>query len=233
MSDKIPLVMIPGLLCDAGLWQAQIDALSGMAEIVIPDLRPFDSIADMAEHVLETAPADYFALAGLSMGGYVSFEIMRRAPECVDRLALIATSARPDSKETAKRRRLLLSQAQHGRFRGVTPKMLPRLINEKHLGNTTMTDEITAMAARIGRDAFVRHQSAILARPDSRAVLGEIQCPTLVVCGADDNWTPLECSQEIADNVPHAHLEVIADSGHLPPLEQPGRVSALLKDWMA
>lgn len=232
MSDKIPLVMIPGLLCDSGLWQAQVDALRDVADIVIPDLRPFDSIAGMAEYVLEMAPADYFSLAGLSMGGYVSFEIMRRAPERVDRLALIATSARPDSKEHAKRRRMLLSQAQHGRFKGVTPKMLPRLINEKHLKNDEITRRITQMATRIGREAFIRHQSAILGRPDSRAVLGEIQCPALVICGAEDSWTPLECSEEIAAEIPRARLEVIPDSGHLPPLEQPDRVSELLAEWI-
>jgi len=224
--------MVPGLLCDAGLWQAQMDALSNIADIIVPDLRPFETIGDMAEHVLDIAPADYFALAGLSMGGYVSFEIMRRAPERIDRLALIATSARPDDQAHARRRRLLLSQARHGRFRGVTPKMLPQLINAKHLENAALTQTITDMAARIGREAFVRHQSAILARPDSRAILGEIQCPALVVCGADDQWTPLECSQEMVEQIPHARLEVIDDSGHLPPLEQPVRVSHLLREWI-
>ncbi len=225
------LVLLPGLLCDARLFDHQTDHLAEIAQCHVADLSLDDSIPAMAERVLEAAP-DRFALAGLSMGGYLAFEILRREPERVERLALLDTSARPDTAEQARRRRGLLTLAASGRFRGVTPRLLPQLIHPDRQAETTLTDPIMHMAERIGPEAFRRQQTAILNRPDSRPELGAVVCPTLVVCGRQDALTPLERSEEIAALVPGARLAVIEDCGHLSTMERPQAATALLRDWL-
>ncbi len=225
------LVLLPGLLCDARLFDHQTDHLTEIADCHVADLSLDDSFPAMAERVLEAAP-DRFALAGLSMGGYLAFEILRREPERVERLALLDTSARPDTAEQARRRRGLLTLAASGRFRGVTPRLLPQLVHPDRQAETTLTDPIMHMAERIGPEAFRRQQTAILNRPDSRPQLGAMACPTLVVCGRQDALTPLERSEEIAALVPGARLAVIEDCGHLSTMERPQAATALLRDWL-
>lgn len=225
------LVFLPGLLCDARLYDHQTEHLAEIAECRVADLSLDDSIAEMAERVLDNCPPR-FALAGLSMGGYVALEIMRRAPDRVERLALLDTSARPDTPEQSRRRRGLLALASGGRFRGVTPRLLPQLIHPDRQAETMLTDPIMHMAERIGPEAFRRQQTAILNRPDSRPQLGAIACPTLVLCGRQDALTPLERSEELAALTPGARLAVVEDCGHLSTMERPQAATALLRDWL-
>ncbi|MCW5774704.1 MAG: alpha/beta hydrolase, partial [Rhodospirillaceae bacterium] len=157
------------------MWQHQIEHLGDVAEITVPELIEDDDVAAMAARVLAAAPPR-FALCGLSMGGYVALAIMRAAPERVERLALLDTSARADSEEQVKRRRGLIELAEKGRFRGVTPRLLPLLVHAKRLEDRPLTLEIMGMAERIGKAAFLRQQKAILGRPDSRPGLGAIAC---------------------------------------------------------
>lgn len=223
------LVLLPGLLCDRALWQPQIEALSSRAAIMVGDLTQDASMADMAARVLALAPAR-FALAGLSMGGYVAFEIMRRAPERVERLALLDTSARPDDETAMRRRRALIHLAEIGEFKGVTPKLLPQWVHPDHADALAAT--VGAMTQRVGRDAFIRQQTAIMTRPDSRPGLSRIDCPTLVLCGRQDQATPLDRHVEIAADIPNARLVVIEHCGHLSTLERPGEVNAALIAWL-
>lgn len=227
-----PLALLPGLLNDAALWRHQIAALADRADCLVPDFTTQDSVAAMAETVLSALPGR-FALAGLSMGGYVAFEILRRAPGRVARLALLDTKAGPDSAEQAARRRGLIALAEKGRFQGVTRRLLPLLIAEAHLANEALVAEVMAMAGRVGRDAFVRQQAAIMGRPDSRPILARIQCPTLVLCGRQDQLTPPDLHMELAAGIRDARLVVLEDCGHLAPLEQPAAVTAALGNWLA
>jgi pimeloyl-ACP methyl ester carboxylesterase len=228
-----PLLLLPGLLCDAALWAPQAAALAGRAEpIAIADLTRHDSFGAMAEEILAGAPPR-FALAGLSMGGYCALEIMRRAPQRVTRLALLDTSARADSEEQRSRRRGLLELARRGEFKGVTPRLLPLLIHPDRLQEKTLVETVTGMAERVGRDAFLRQQKAILGRPDSRPDLARIACPTLVAVGRQDALTPLEVNAEIAEGVPGARLVVVEECGHLSTLERPEVVNAALEEWLA
>lgn len=226
-----PLLLLPGLLCDQALWAHQIDHLSDIAQIQVPDLTGHDSIGDLADSVLVNAP-DRFALAGLSMGGYVAFEIMRRAPERVTRLCLVDTSARPDTAEQRQRREAMLKLARIGKFRGMSPRLLATQVHPDHVAVPEIGGVVLAMTERVGRDAFCRQQAAILSRPDSRPDLGTIRVPTLVIVGADDAQTPPDRSQEIATGIAHAQLHILARCGHLAPLEQPTMVTALLHDWL-
>lgn len=231
MPDRIPLILVPGLLCDERLFAPQVDALSGLADIAIADTTPFDSVAASAAAILAHAPRR-FALGGLSMGGYVAFEILRQAPERVLGLALLDTSARPDSPEQIQRRTDFIALAERGKFKGVTPQLLPMLVHKDRLNDTALTNVVFGMAEAVGKDAFIRQQCAIMARPDSRPLLPAIRCPTLVVVGRDDLITPPAIAEEMADAIPDANLVTIKWCGHLSSLEQPEAVSDALTAWL-
>ena len=231
MSAGTPLVLLPGLLCDAALWRHQTDTLADIAEITVADLTGDDGIDDMARTVLKAAP-ETFALAGLSMGGFVAHEIMRQAPGRVTRLALLDTSARADTPGQSERRRAFIAQTRHGDFKGVTSRLLPMLIHPDRLEDGDLTGTIMAMAEGVGREAFLRQQNAIMNRPDCRRDLSAIHCPTLVLCGRQDALTPLAGHQEMADGIANAKLVVIEDCGHMAPLERPRAVSAVMRYWL-
>ena len=224
-------MLLPGLLCDAALWRHQVETLADLAEITVADVSREDQAGAMARRILAEAP-DEFALAGLSMGGYLAFEILRQAPDRVLRLALLNTTARPDPPEKVKLRQDLIELARTGAFKGVTPRLLPRLVHPARLGDAALVGGILAMAERVGRDAFLRQERLLLLRPDSRHDLGLIHCPTLVLCGRQDGLTPLAESEEMAQKIPRAKLVVIEDCGHLSTMERPRAVSAVMRYWL-
>jgi pimeloyl-ACP methyl ester carboxylesterase len=231
MSTRTPLLLIPGLLCDAALWKNQINHLKDIADCTVADTTKHKDIPTIVRDILQPMPPQ-FALAGLSMGGYVALEIMRQAPERVIKLAIFDSSARADTPAQQEQRRLLSAAAYTGQFKGVTPRLLARLIHPDRLDDIVLTSVITAMTARVGRDAFVNQQTATLNRIDSRPFLPNISCPTLVVCGRQDMTTPLELSQEITDGIKGAHLEIIEHCGHLSVLEQPEIANGLMRKWL-
>ncbi|EGD59216.1 alpha/beta hydrolase fold protein [Novosphingobium nitrogenifigens DSM 19370] len=223
-------MLLPGLLCDRELWRAQTAALGSVASCQVADLTRDDTIGAMAERVLAHAPAR-FALAALSMGGYVAFEILRRAPERVERLALLATCAAPDSDERARQRRSAMATLEMGRFKGVTGRMLPQLVHAGHV-HGAVGEVVQAMAARVGAEAFLRQQQAILRRPDSRSILPSIVMPTVIGVGDDDRLTPPSEAEELHRGIAGAHFHLFARCGHLPPLECPDETTALLRHWL-
>lgn len=225
------MILLPGLLCDRALWQHQLDHLGDLADMSVPDLGRDDSVAAMAERVLAAAPPR-FALAALSMGGYVAHAIMQAAPERVERLALLDTSARADTEEQLSRRRGLIELTEKGRFRGVTPRLLPLLVHPARLEDKTLPLAIMGMAARIGKEGFLRQQRAIMGRPDSRPQLAGYRCPALVAVGRADEITPIEVNAEMANLIPGARLVIIEESGHLTAMEQPVAITALLRYWL-
>jgi pimeloyl-ACP methyl ester carboxylesterase len=232
MINKLPLVLVPGLLCDAALWRGQIEDLADIAQPWIADVTRDNSMTAMARRVLAEAPSGRFALAGLSMGGYVAQAILREAPERVERLALLDTSAMADTPEQSVRRRGLIDLAEKGDFKGVTPRLLPLFVHPDRLSDKALTDEVMAMTERVGKDAFLRQQRAIMGRPDNRPNLPKIDCPTLVICGRQDQMTPLDWNADIAALVPGARLEIIEDCGHLTTMERPWETSVALRQWL-
>jgi pimeloyl-ACP methyl ester carboxylesterase len=227
------LVLVPGLLCDAQLWQPQIENLADIANIWIADHTRSDTMAGVARDVLADAPFASFALAGLSMGGYIALEIMRQAPQRVTRLGLLDTSARAELPEQTQRRMDLIALAERGEFPAVTEILLPLLMHPSRLEQAALADVVRSMANSIGEEAFVRQQKAIMSRSDSLGLLPAIDCPTLALCGRQDALTPLARHQEIAAGIKGARLEVIEDCGHLSTLERPAEVNAALRRWLA
>jgi pimeloyl-ACP methyl ester carboxylesterase len=228
---SINLVLLPGLLNDARLWQHQSQALAALANVSVGDLTQADSIEAMAAAVLRQAPPGPFALAGLSMGGYVALEVMRQDPHRIIALALLDTSARPDTDEARDNRYKAIAQAEQD-FSQVAPALMRKQLHPDHLQQAAITNAITEMAARVGKDAFIRQQRAIMARIDSRPYLQKIICPILVLCGREDNITPIELHEEMVASMPGATLTIVEHSGHLSALEQPHTVSAALQDWL-
>ena len=225
------LILLPGMPLDAAMWAHQSEHLAEVAEVRVADLTAHDSMEGLARAVLEAAP-ERFALAGLSMGGYVAFEVMRQAPERVAKLALLDTSARADTPEQTANRRQAVDLARQGKYRQVVAGSVPRLLHPDHANDRALVDAVYAQAERIGVEAYVRQQTAIMGRPDSRPGLGAIRCPTLVLCGRQDAITPPELHVEIAGGIPGARFVPIEDAGHLAPMERPQAVTALLRSWL-
>jgi len=230
---KPGLVLIPGLLCDALLWKAQIAALEGRIQCWVADPTRSDTMAGVAADVLRDAPFERFAVAGLSMGGYAALEIVRQAAPRVDRLALLDTSARADTAEQSEKRRGLIALARRGRFVGVTRALLPLLLHRARLGDDELVSTVKRMAVNIGQEGFIRQELAIMSRADSLPLLPAITCPALVLCGRQDALTPLERHEEMARAIPGATLRVIEECGHLSTLERPAQVSAALQAWLS
>lgn len=230
-NAKTPLVLMPGLLCNDALWRHQIDTLADVAEVTVADMSRDESLKGMAERMLAAAP-ERFALAGLSMGGYAAFEVMRLAPQRVERLALLDTSARADTEERRDERLKAMNLVERGNFQGMTRKLLPWFVHEDRVDDERLMSIIKKSAQDVGNEAFIRQQTAIMGRPDSRADLARIACPTLVLCGRQDRMTPPALHDEMAAEIPGARLVVVEDCGHLAPLEQPHAVSAVLRYWL-
>ena len=229
--EKQNLVLVPGLLCDAAMWEHQRRYLSEVAEIKIADVTRFETMVGMAEAVLAMAP-ERFALAGLSMGGYVSLEIMRRASNRVTKLALLDTSARPDTEEQSRRRQHFIQLTKEGRFNEVIATLLALLVHPDRMQDERLCNDIKEMNRRVGPDVFMRQQAAIIGRQDSRNDLSKMRCPTLILCGRQDALTPLEVHEEMSSRMPKARLAVIDDCGHMSTMERPQAVTALLRDWL-
>ena len=230
MAGPLPILLVPGLLATLRLYKRQLPALWRLGPVTVADHTRDDTVAGIAGRILAGAPPR-FALAGLSMGGYVAFEILRQAPERVARLALLDTSARPDTPEQTRRRLGQIDLAHRGRFGEIADQQFPLLHHPSRHGDTAARELVRLMADETGPEAFIRQQQAIMGRPDSRPGLAAVGCPTLVLVGDADQLTPPAWSEEMAAGIPGARLVVVAGAGHLSPLDQPERVTEALVAW--
>lgn len=229
------VVLLPGLLCDDAVWSAQCEALS-FADCVVPSYRELSSIEDMARSVLLATPAQCFSLAGHSMGGRVALEMVRQAPERIARLALLDTGMDPiapgeTGEQERKKRMALLRKAQEMGMRQMGQEWARGMVHPSYL-DTPLFSMILDMIERQTPAIFESQINALLVRPDARGVLGSAHCPTLLVCGRQDAWSPLARHEEMQSICPSSRLVVIEDSGHMSTMEQPATVSRALIEWM-
>lgn len=230
------LLLLPGLLCDKTVWVHQIEALSPHATCIVPCYGDHDAISAMAQSVLSAAPDGPLMIAGHSMGGRVALEIARLVPQRVSRMALLDTGTEPiadaqtAADERAKRMGLLQTARRHG-MRAMGEQWAQGMVHPARLG-TPVFEAILAMIGRSTPDSFQAQLHALLARPDARSVFSALQCPTLLVCGRQDNWSPLARHQEMQRALPQSRLAVIEDSGHMTTMEQPEAVSFALLQWL-
>jgi pimeloyl-ACP methyl ester carboxylesterase len=226
----LPIVLITGQLLTDAVWQPLLDAWTGR-EVIVADNRSDDSIEDFAQRLLDNAPPK-FVLIGHAMGGFVAFEVMRRAPERVAKLALIATLASADGPAQTARRQGYIDLVESGRFDQVVEERIPILFPEEKRGDERLLGIARAMAADTGADTFLAQQRAIMARIDSRPRLGEIAVPTLLVWGEKDGITSRAHHDEILEAIPGSRLEVVPGAGHLPTVEAPEVVVPLLTGFI-
>ncbi|MEO8103604.1 MAG: alpha/beta hydrolase [Betaproteobacteria bacterium] len=229
-TKKLNLLLLPGLLNDARLYQFQVEDLSDLAQSTVGDLTVADTVPELAADVLAHAPQQ-FALAGLSMGGYVALEIMRQAPERVLGLALLDTSARADTPEATANRRKLMEQAEVN-FQIVLDTLMPKMVHPSRMTYNSIVDTIYSMGHRVGKEVFLRQQRAIMSRIDSRPSLPKINCPTLVLCGREDVITPVDVHEEMVAAIPGAQLIIIEECAHLSAMGQPKQVSEAMRVWL-
>ena len=230
-SCSAHLVFVPGLGCTADLFAEQIVTLRGDVAISVADHTRHDTMSGIAGAILAAAP-NRFALCGLSMGGYIAFEMMRQAPERVERLALLDTTALSDTPEQTERRVKLIAMAQSGEFSSVCDTLWPLLVHPARHGDVALKRAVFKMMHDTGPEIFVRQQKAIISRPDSRSSLGAIHCPTLVLVGNEDILTPVSAARTIADGIVGSKLHIVQDCGHLSTMEQPDAVTETLRAWL-
>jgi pimeloyl-ACP methyl ester carboxylesterase len=223
----IPIVMIPGLGSDAAVWQPTIDALGANAECIVGDTLSDASLPGMAARILSQAP-DQFALAGVSMGGMIALEIMRRVPERVTRLALIDTNPNPDTPEQIARRET--ANAAMANATDLIALARPSVAYMLHPNaSPEIHQQLLEMTVRVGAAAYIRQNKAVMTRDDLRPILPTITVPTTIVYGANDLMTPVAYGEQLRDNIKGSRLHVIAECGHLPPIERPDAVAVLLR----
>lgn len=227
----IPHVFLPGMMCDARLFGPQINALSAHHPVMCIPINRHDTVEALASEVLEMAP-DRFALAGLSMGGIVAMEVVRQAPDRVERLALLDTNPLAERESVKSARQPQIAAALTGDLRRVMrEEMKPNYLTDgPHQG--AILDLCMAMAMEQGPDVFVRQSQALMSRPDQQETLRRFSRPSLVLCGRDDGLCPVHRHELMASLLPNAHLEIIDGAGHLPTLEQPQRTNAALIRWL-
>lgn len=230
MNDQRPaLFLLCGLLCDREVWEHQATALSQHYRVEVVSFQDFDSLPAMAAHVLEQAPPR-FTLAGHSMGGRVAFEVVRQAPQRVERLALLDTGCGPAAEHETEKRGVLVRRAQAEGIAAIAETWARPMLGPA--ADLALLERILAMVNRMSAEIYARHTRALLSRPDATPLLATIRCPTLLLCGQQDGWSPTAQHRDMAEAIPGAWLRLIEDCGHMSTMEQPEAVLAALEEWL-
>jgi len=226
----LPITLLPGLACDAEIWHDQAAALAASRPVRVSDVQTrFATLPQMAAALLAEQGGELL-LCGTSMGGMLALEVVRQAPQRVKALALLASSARPDTPELIRLRTDAIGLFEQGRMREVLQANVAFAFDPANAA--ALSPRYLAMMDRAGAEQLIAQNRAIMARTDQRPLLPRIGCPTLVVVGGSDLLTPPEHAQEMAALIPGARLETLQQCGHLLTWEQPQHVNALLADWL-
>ena len=227
------LLMLPGMMLDERAFGRQIAFLSPSVDVTVGNITRGESIEQIACQILDEAPP-HFAMAGLSMGGIVGFEIWRQAPDRVTHFALLDATPHADRPDRSKQRLEQMAAVEKGGLRGVmTTVLTPQYLAVRNRDNMTLLQLILDMGMSLGPEVFRRQSNALMSRPDSVPLLSTIHCPALVLCGRDDALCTMAVHKMMADAIPRADLTVLAECGHLSPLEEPAAVSHALEHLLS
>ncbi len=227
-----PLVLVPGMMCDARVFTPQINALSRERAVTVAPVNKGERIEEIASHILDQMPTR-FALAGLSMGGIIAMELLRRAPDRITRICLMDTNPHAETPPEAAAREPMIVGVRAGRLDEVMRDALRPHFLAPGPGRNAVLNQMYEMAADQGADVFIRQNRALQRRRDQQATLSKCAVPALVLCGEHDKLTPVKRHEFMAELIPHASLRIIEDAGHVPTLEQPDAVIGALRDWLA
>lgn len=227
----LPLVFLPGMMCDARLFEPQVAAFSGQTAVQIAPISAHDTVQDLAASVLSNAPKT-FALAGLSMGGIVAMEVLRQAPDRVGKIALLGTNPLAEKREVKARRLPQIEKARAGQLAKVLrEEMLPHYVAENQ-----NKDQILKLCMDMGMDhgevVFERQSRALAARPDQSETLRNAGLPALILCGRHDALCPVHRHELMHELMPNSTLRIIETAGHLTTLEAPEETNAALAEWL-
>lgn len=226
-----PLVLLPGMMCDARLFGPQISELSADTAVMVAPITQGERVEEIASNLLDLLP-QRFALAGLSMGGIVAMELLRRAPERIARVALMDTNPLAETPQVAAAREPQIVAAKSGRMLEIIREEMKPNYLAPGPAQTDVLNLVMDMAETLGPDVFVRQSRALQRRPDQQTTLRKCKIPALVLCGAHDALCPIKRHAFMAELIPDAELVVLENAGHLPPLEQPQETTQALKHWM-
>jgi pimeloyl-ACP methyl ester carboxylesterase len=227
----LQVVLVPGLLCDASIWAAQIATLKPRADVAVADLSQLDSLEDMAQAALGLRGGPIVVI-GHSMGARVALEMFRAAPDRFVKIGLLDTGVHPVRDGEEAGRQALVDLAFKQGMHALADRWLPPMVHENRRNDPFLMEPLKAMVLRATPEQHHRQIRALLNRPDARPLLPMIECPTLVMVGRQDRWSPVSQHEEIASLIPHAQLRIIEESGHMSPAEQPGEVANLLFSWL-
>ena len=225
------LVMLSGHLCSEKMWENQLKAFGASYDCIPYVFRTGDSIEDFAQQVLDTAPV-HFSLVGLSMGGYVALEMLRTATHRVDRLALLDTSAEADTPARTAQRYVDMHLADEIGLEAFSKTLPERWMHPQQAAQDSFRQAVTEMVLNVGAAAQKQQQHALMHRADSTSLLASIKCPTLILCGREDQATPLAMHEYMAQHIPDSNLVVVENCGHISTLEQPEIVNAAMQAWL-
>ncbi len=225
------LYLLPGLMCDEAVWEAQVPGLSEHAEVRIPVFRGFSSLKAMAESVLADAP-ERFSVVGHSMGGRVAFELLALAGNRIDRFAVMDTGVHPVQPGEAAKRQVLLDAAHRRGLQAVADAWILPMLHPANHGNTALIRKISEMIMRNSVADYEGQVTALLGREDQTPIMAMISHKAWLLCGEADSWSPVSQHEAMLQGIKNAVLKVIPDAGHMCTMEQPDAVTALLVDWL-
>jgi pimeloyl-ACP methyl ester carboxylesterase len=231
MSMKPFVYLLPGMLCDAAVWRPQIEALQAHYTLRLPVFRGFNSFVAMAESVLAAAPAR-FSVVAHSMGGRVAMELMRLAPERIEKFIVMDMGVHPVAPGEEERNERLLELAAEGGLAAVAESWIPFMIHPNRIHDLALTTAIRDMVLRNEVSDLQGQLQAAFERNDQSRYLANISHRVHIVCGDNDNWNPLHLHQQMCKQLPDAELVVIPDCGHMTTMEAPEQINALLLRWL-
>jgi pimeloyl-ACP methyl ester carboxylesterase len=227
------LVFVPGLAADAVMWQPQLNAIPAQFQPAVTDVHMYHAtLPEMATALLQEHSGDLI-LCGASMGGMLAMEAVRQAPQRIKALALLGTTARPETEAMRDMRQAAIILFEQGRAEEVLAANLALAFHPSQANDRELRQTYLEFVLRAGADQLIRQNRALMARPDARLHLSRVSCPTLVLCGDADQLTPPDCSREIAQLINGAEFKLVPQCGHMLTMERPAEVNAALLTWLA